>query len=57
MADAALTHPRLIDDDLALDRSAVASDRKWSKRKSLLFIVGTSTALWCGIILGVWAAF
>ena len=55
MADAALTHQRLVGHDILHDRVAGKPDEKWPMRKTLIFVVGSSTALWAGIIYAAWS--
>ena len=57
MAQAAISHLRLIEKDAAEDGSAQPIEKRWPRRWTLVFVVGTSTALWSGIFLAVWAAF
>ncbi len=56
MAQAAVRHLRLVENDAAQEDFARPDEGKWSPRATLLFIVGTSSALWGGILLAVWAA-
>ena len=56
MAQAAVRHLRLVEDEAPKQDFARPVEDRWSRRATMLFIVGTSTALWSGILFAVWAA-
>ena len=57
MAQVAVSHLRLVENDAAQADSVQRPEDKWSTRATLIFVVGSSTALWGGILFAIWSAF
>ncbi len=55
MAQAAVRHLKLVENETATQDVARPVEDRWSPRATMLFVLGTSAALWSGILIAVWA--